>query len=209
MLLKVRAPPGQARTEILQLVDIFRSRVVDVGDASLTICATGDAGRVSSCLSRLQPVQVKELTLEGTQPQAAACTEAAAVVDHCAAAAAALLQREESAPAPRVDSDHYYSPCSSCSVPAAVQTYAFQRALAKYGIIELARTGKICLKRGEELLEMGGWGEGSNPPGSPSAELRARQPERPASPSAGGDVYVSDDDGTAGAQFCASSSESA
>ena len=46
LLLKVQAPPGQQRTEILQLADIFRARVVDCGDASLTLCATGDAGRV-------------------------------------------------------------------------------------------------------------------------------------------------------------------
>ena len=32
--------------------------------------------------------------------------------------------------------------------------------LAKFGILEIARTGKIALKRGEHLLEMGGWGDG-------------------------------------------------
>ena len=30
VLFKVRAPPGPARTEVLQLVDIFRARVIDV-----------------------------------------------------------------------------------------------------------------------------------------------------------------------------------
>ena len=54
LLLKVQAPPGQQRTEILQLADIFRANVVDCGDASLTICVTGDAGRVRGS----HPVQV-------------------------------------------------------------------------------------------------------------------------------------------------------
>lgn len=30
VLFKLRAPPGPARTELLQLVDIFRARVIDV-----------------------------------------------------------------------------------------------------------------------------------------------------------------------------------
>ena len=35
-----------------------------------------------------------------------------------------------------------------------------QRVLAKFGIAEIVRTGKISLKRGDQLLEMGGWGDG-------------------------------------------------
>ncbi len=41
-----------------------------------------------------------------------------------------------------------------------LQTTALQRALGKFNIAEVARTGKICLKRGEALLDMGGWGDG-------------------------------------------------
>ena len=37
---------------------------------------------------------------------------------------------------------------------------AMQRVLAKFGIAEIVRTGKISLKRGDHLLEMGGWGDG-------------------------------------------------
>lgn len=41
-----------------------------------------------------------------------------------------------------------------------LQTMAMQRVLAKFGIAEIVRTGKISLKRGDHLLEMGGWGDG-------------------------------------------------
>lgn len=49
VLLKIRSPPGPTRTEVMQLIDIFRARVVDVSDRSLTIAVTGDAGKVKSC----------------------------------------------------------------------------------------------------------------------------------------------------------------
>lgn len=77
LLLKLRAPPGPARTEVMQLAEIFRARVVDVSERCLTLAVTGDAGK----------------------------------------------------------------------------TMAFQKVMSKFGILEAARTGKIALKRGEELLE--------------------------------------------------------
>ena len=46
MLLKLRAPPGPARSEITQLADIFRASIVDVGEATFTLCVTGDPGKV-------------------------------------------------------------------------------------------------------------------------------------------------------------------
>lgn len=42
-----------------------------------------------------------------------------------------------------------------------------ERALSKFGVLEIARTGKISLKRGSALLQMGGWGD--------SATRRAHQ----------------------------------
>ena len=46
MLIKIRAPPGPTRMEVLQLVEIFRARVADVSERSITLCVTGDAGKV-------------------------------------------------------------------------------------------------------------------------------------------------------------------
>lgn len=46
LLLKLRAPPGPARTEVMQLAQIFRARVNDVSDRSMTLCVSGDPGKV-------------------------------------------------------------------------------------------------------------------------------------------------------------------
>lgn len=46
MLIKLRAPAGPARTEVLQLAEIFRARVVDVSDRAITLCVSGDPGKV-------------------------------------------------------------------------------------------------------------------------------------------------------------------
>src|SRR5687767_7273054 len=50
LLLKLRAPPGPARTEVLQLAQIFRARVTDVSEATLTLCVTGDPGKVGATI---------------------------------------------------------------------------------------------------------------------------------------------------------------
>ena len=44
--MKLRVPPGPARAEVMQLVDVFRARVVDVSEKTLTLAVTGDAGKV-------------------------------------------------------------------------------------------------------------------------------------------------------------------
>lgn len=77
LLLKIRVKSGAERTEALQLAQIFRARVVDVSDETLTLCVSGDPGK---CV-------------------------------------------------------------------------AIQKTMFKFGILEVARTGRVCLKRGESLLE--------------------------------------------------------
>ncbi|KAK9833459.1 hypothetical protein WJX81_007169 [Elliptochloris bilobata] len=124
VLFKIRAPPGPTRMEVLQLVEIFRARVADVSERSVTLGVTGDAGK----------------------------------------------------------------------------TTAMERALSKFGILEIARTGKISLKRGSALLQMGGWGDSST-----RREHQARgAAEQPQAASAEGlpgsepDVYMVDEHGGEG-----------
>ncbi|KXZ55405.1 hypothetical protein GPECTOR_3g57 [Gonium pectorale] len=114
LLLKLRVAPGPARAEVLQLAQIFRARVVDVGDTTLSLSVTGDPGKLTALL----------------------------------------------------------------------------KVMAKFGVVEMARTGRICLRRGEALLERGSsLAEGSN---EASATPASRTPT--ASMDRTADVYMVDED---------------
>ncbi len=63
-LIKVQAGPG-TRSEIIELANIFRARVVDVGAASLTVEITGPESRVNSLIGLLQPYGIEELARTG------------------------------------------------------------------------------------------------------------------------------------------------
>jgi acetolactate synthase-1/3 small subunit len=63
-LIKVRAKPEQ-RAEILRIVDIFRSRVVDVSAEYFTIEVTGDGDKVAAFLRLLKPFGIKEIVKTG------------------------------------------------------------------------------------------------------------------------------------------------
>jgi acetolactate synthase-1/3 small subunit len=63
-LVKVQAT-STSRAEILQLVDIYRASVVDVGLDSLVIQVTGSEDRVDSLLQLLDHFGIKEMTRTG------------------------------------------------------------------------------------------------------------------------------------------------
>jgi len=63
-LVKVRAKP-EHRAEILRTVDIFRSRVVDVGSQYYIVEITGDEGKVAAFLNLLKPMGIKEIARTG------------------------------------------------------------------------------------------------------------------------------------------------
>mmetsp|Transcript_38285 Transcript_38285/g.99453 ORF Transcript_38285/g.99453 Transcript_38285/m.99453 type:complete len:515 (-) Transcript_38285:228-1772(-) len=83
MLIKVQAPAGQARTEVLQIAQVYRARICDMGSDSILMTVVGDPGKL----------------------------------------------------------------------------VAIQKMLSRYGILEVARTGRIALLRGNERIMGGGWGD--------------------------------------------------
>ncbi len=64
VMIKVYAE-ASARAEIMQLVDIFRARIVDVGRKTLTIEVTGNEGKISAFEDCLLPFGIKELVRTG------------------------------------------------------------------------------------------------------------------------------------------------
>lgn len=64
VLIKVGADPT-VRGEIIQIVDIFRARIVDIGHRSLIIECTGDEGKINAVTESLKPFGIKELVRTG------------------------------------------------------------------------------------------------------------------------------------------------
>lgn len=66
VLLKLRAETGEDRAEIKRIADIYRSRIIDVTDASYTLEVTGDGRKVESLLELFDASQVVEVVRTGT-----------------------------------------------------------------------------------------------------------------------------------------------
>jgi acetolactate synthase-1/3 small subunit len=64
MLLKVAAPPRQ-RSEILELVQVFRAKVVDVADEALTLEVVGDPGKLVALEQVMEPYGILEIARTG------------------------------------------------------------------------------------------------------------------------------------------------
>ena len=65
LLVKVHAPVT-SRSEVLQVVNTFRAKVVDVNPKSLTIEVTGNEEKVDAMLELLRPFGIKEVVRTGT-----------------------------------------------------------------------------------------------------------------------------------------------
>src|SRR5688500_7479409 len=63
-MIKVSAT-GDARTHVMQLVDVYRARIVDVSPDSLVIETTGTEDKIDSLLDVLRPYGVVEMVRTG------------------------------------------------------------------------------------------------------------------------------------------------
>ena len=64
LLVKVRAD-ATVRTQVLETVQLFRAKVVDVSPEALTIEATGTAEKLSALLKNLEPFGIREMVQSG------------------------------------------------------------------------------------------------------------------------------------------------
>ncbi len=64
LLIKVRVD-NTTRSQILEAVNLFRARVVDVAPDALVIEVTGDSGKVQALLRVLEPYGIKEIAQSG------------------------------------------------------------------------------------------------------------------------------------------------
>lgn len=64
ILVKVAAT-RETRSHILETVQLFRAKVVDVAPDAVTIEATGNAGKLRAMLNVLEPFGIKELVQSG------------------------------------------------------------------------------------------------------------------------------------------------
>ena len=65
VLIKVHAS-ATSRSDILQIVNTFRAKVVDVGQKSLTVEVTGSEEKIDAMLELLRPFGIKEVVRTGT-----------------------------------------------------------------------------------------------------------------------------------------------
>ena len=65
LLMKVKAPAGNARSEIRELVEIFRGRIVDVGPEEVMVEISGRENKVQAFIERMRPYGISELVRTG------------------------------------------------------------------------------------------------------------------------------------------------
>src|SRR3954447_22338637 len=64
LLVKVRADPA-VRSQVLEAVELFRAKVVDVAPEALTIEATGTVDKLAALLRILEPYGIREMVKSG------------------------------------------------------------------------------------------------------------------------------------------------
>jgi len=64
-LIKVSAEPGTTRAEVMQIADIFRAQIVDVGAKTVVLEVTGDTNKIDALEKLLRQYGIKELVRTG------------------------------------------------------------------------------------------------------------------------------------------------
>jgi acetolactate synthase I/III small subunit len=64
-LVKVTAD-AQTRSQIIEIADVFRAKIVDVDHDALTIEASGNPGKLGAMLDLLEPFGIREMVRSGT-----------------------------------------------------------------------------------------------------------------------------------------------
>jgi acetolactate synthase-1/3 small subunit len=64
VLVKVNAPPSR-RHDVLEIVDLFRGRTVDVSSRELVVELTGTEDKIEAFVELMQPFGIKELARSG------------------------------------------------------------------------------------------------------------------------------------------------
>jgi acetolactate synthase-1/3 small subunit len=64
-LVKVKTPNSAIRQEIMQLADVFRAKVVDIGKNSLTLEIVGGTSKVNAMIEMLKGYGIKEMVRTG------------------------------------------------------------------------------------------------------------------------------------------------
>ena len=64
VMIKVNAAPNQ-RSEVMQVCDIFRAKIIDVAPESVNIEMTGNANKVTAFLNLIEPYGIIEMARTG------------------------------------------------------------------------------------------------------------------------------------------------
>jgi acetolactate synthase-1/3 small subunit len=65
MLIKVAAEPGAARTEVKELAEVFRGRIVDVASDSVIVEISGTEKKLEGFIELMRPHGILELVRTG------------------------------------------------------------------------------------------------------------------------------------------------
>jgi acetolactate synthase-1/3 small subunit len=65
VLIKVNTDEGRKRAQIMEIVDIFRAKIIDVSPKALTVEITGDEDKINAIIKLLKPFGILELIRTG------------------------------------------------------------------------------------------------------------------------------------------------